>query len=375
MKIIYLSGATLPSSRANSVHVMRMCSAMTRAGHSVTLVARHGGVDAHESIFNYYGIDKSSRFNLRLQPLRDWPLLRGLSLSWPLLSYLRKRQCPDLFYSRYPTVAALASFLGIKLVFEVHAVPTRALDRIIEGVVLSSTNLCRLVTISQVLKDDYSSIRPDLRAKIVVAHDAADPHPVVDPIPDWPGRKSVPQVGYVGSVYPGKGVEIVVQLAQRFPNVDFHIVGGTVEDLARWQPLTSLANLTLHGHVPHYRLPAYYRQLHIALAPLQRKVSVDFGSSDIGRWTSPLKIFEYMAAGLPIIASDIPTLREVLVDGRTAVLVPPEDVGAWEAALRKLISQSGNAQRMGALAHEDFCRLHTWDARVRTVLEGLPIGA
>jgi len=372
MKIAYLSGSTLPSARANAIHVVRMCAALTRAGHSVTLVARDGGSVPAE-IFSYYGIADHSRFNLRLRSFARWPILRGLSLSWSLASYVGNHRRPDLFYSRYPLLAALASLTGVGLVYEVHAMPKRRLDRLIEAVILSSENLRRVVAISQTLKDDYVAAWPKLEGIIVVAHDAADPSPTTTTRQlTWPGRPSAPQVGYVGSLYPGKGVEIVVQLAKRLPDIDFHIVGGKPEDLARWQDDVDVTNLYLHGHVPHRDVQAYYSRFHVALAPVQRRVAVDFGSSDVGRWTSPLKVFEYMAAGLPTIASDVPTLREILKNGETAVLVPPDDLSAWVTALRNLVENGEDARRLGDSARRDLEQHHTWDARAAKVLRDLP---
>ncbi len=89
------------------------------------------------------------------------------------------------------------------------------------------------------------------------------------------------------------------------------------------------------------------RSYDVLIAPYQEKVCVHGGGGDVATWMSPLKIFEYMAAGRPIVASDLPVLREILEDGRNALLVSPGDVDAWCIALNKLRNHPDIAQSMG----------------------------
>jgi glycosyltransferase involved in cell wall biosynthesis len=107
----------------------------------------------------------------------------------------------------------------------------------------------------------------------------------------------------------------------------------------------------------------------VLLAPYQDRVTVA-GAGDISRWMSPLKIFEYMAARKPIVASDLPVLREVLTDGHEALLVPAGDPGAWEGALRRL-TDPGLRDELAGRAFATFESRHTWAGRARSVLADL----
>jgi len=89
---------------------------------------------------------------------------------------------------------------------------------------------------------------------------------------------------------------------------------------------------------------------------------------------SPLKMFEYMAAGKPIIASDLPVLREVLAHEHNALLVPPQNLEAWLAAVRRLQDDEQLRQELGRTASREQASLYSWDARARTVLAGLSSG-
>jgi glycosyltransferase involved in cell wall biosynthesis len=88
---------------------------------------------------------------------------------------------------------------------------------------------------------------------------------------------------------------------------------------------------------------------------------------------SPLKLFEYMSWGKPILCSDLPVLREVIEDGRNGLLLPPDDPTAWAAALCRLMDNPDEGERLGNKARADFLARHTWRQRANRVLDGLPI--
>jgi glycosyltransferase involved in cell wall biosynthesis len=178
-------------------------------------------------------------------------------------------------------------------------------------------------------------------------------------------------VGYIGHLYAGKGFEIIPALAARMPSADFHVVGGeqkTVEAL-RSDP-TLPRNVRLHGFVPPAETERLCLAFDVLLAPYQSDVRIA-GGGETAAWMSPLKVFGYMAAAKPILCSDLPVLREVIEDGRNGILVPPDDPGAWAAALQRLLDDSALRERLGATAHADFLARHTWQQRASRVLAGL----
>jgi glycosyltransferase involved in cell wall biosynthesis len=88
------------------------------------------------------------------------------------------------------------------------------------------------------------------------------------------------------------------------------------------------------------------------------------------QYTSPLKLFEYMASGRPIVASDLPVLREILSDGENALLCPPDSVEAFTAAIRRLRDEPGLGARLAEQAWRDV-QTYSWDERARRVSERL----
>src|SRR4029079_16682579 len=103
-------------------------------------------------------------------------------------------------------------------------------------------------------------------------------------------------------------------------------------------------------------------------------VAVAGGAGDTSTFMSPLKLFEYMSWGKPIVCSDLRVLREIIENYRNGILLPADDVGAWVATLRGLIENPTERARLGANARADFLARHTWRQRARRVLEGFGAG-
>ena len=212
---------------------------------------------------------------------------------------------------------------GSLFIYESHEPPSDPRYRFMHRRLFCHSGFLGLVVISQPLRSAYLAAYPHLNgAKVVVAADGADEV-------DVPTFRNMPhgrfQVGYVGHLYPGRGGDLMIKLARALSDADFHLVGGRSKDISRLQSLDPPANIVFHGHQSPACLPNFYRRFDVVLAPYQTRVSVAGGRVNTAQWMSPLKIFEYMAHAKPIIASDLPVLREVLT---------PESNGALSGAER-----------------------------------------
>jgi glycosyltransferase involved in cell wall biosynthesis len=174
--------------------------------------------------------------------------------------------------------------------------------------------------------------------------------------------------GYAGHLYPGRGIDLILELARRLPEVRFLIVGGEPQDVAHYTEFAATAgleNVALTGHVANSRLPDYLAACDMLLMPYQRRVQTS-GGDDTASWMSPLKMFEYMAAERLIIASDLPALREVLDDSMSC-LCDPEDADAWTAAIGRA-TRNAEWRCQAARNARKAVEKYTWRARVRQCL-------
>ncbi len=371
MRITYLSRSLLPSKTANSVHVMKMCQALAQNGHKVNLVAS-GRIKANNrAVYDFYGV--KDNFELTLLRGKSDNVFGLIVYLLNFYFYLKKlKNPPDLFYGRDIFTLALATclFKDIPYCLEVHKPPTSIVHALITARLMSKKKLIALVVITNALKEEYCRRYPAVpEQKIVVAPDGAD-------IPEREQRRKQKSgssrlvIGYVGSLYPGRGMEIVCQLAQRLTQYDFHVIGGAEKDVERWRKTCiSLENIYFKGFVPHGELKRQYDEIDIVLAPYQKKVTVAGGGGDTARWMSPLKIFEYMAYGKPIIASDLPALKEVLTHGDNALLCPPNRLDDWVKAVQLLAEDQNLRDRLAAAAFSCLQEKYTWEKRAARIVD------
>ncbi|QKS72605.1 glycosyltransferase family 4 protein [Paenalkalicoccus suaedae] len=367
MKIAYLSASTVPSKDANSVHVMKMSQAFAKDGHDVILYARQSTEKVDDDYY-YYGVGNC----FKIKKL-SWPSLRffgGFIYGRNVKKDIQKNEKADIYYGRdLYSLLNVSSIKGSQIYYEAHKPPATYVHKILERRLFSFKNFKRLVVISDALRKEYLRIFPELKSeKIVVAHDGADlPEPKINKSAVNKGKEQV-KIGYVGHLYQGKGMELIAELAKSIPNMEFHIIGGKESDIAYWKKHVNKENIIFHGFVSHGMLGEYFDQLDIVLAPYQTKVATSGGGGDISKWMSPLKIFEYMANGKAIVSSDLPVLREILVNNINSILCPPEDVQAWKEAIILLASDKSKLIKLGDNARNDFIKQYTWLQRGRNVI-------
>jgi glycosyltransferase involved in cell wall biosynthesis len=174
-----------------------------------------------------------------------------------------------------------------------------------------------------------------------------------------------PIVAFVGTLRPWHDPTILVRalglLYARGDSPRLLIVGDgpervAVEDLAREQRLSSM--LTFTGAVAHDEVPAYLAAADVAVATYH---------PDTGRYFSPLKLFEYLAVGLPVVAADIGEIPHCVRGGETGLLYPPGDAEALADALATLIADRERALALGRNGREHVLRHHTWSSNARAV--------
>jgi len=369
MKIVYLSSAKIPSRTANSVNVMKMCQALAQNGHETVLFApQHVREEPGTGdLYEFYGVERC--FELRRLPFSRRRLKQRRLLDSAAVFGLIRLQRPDLVWTRDGGLRCYDLHrLGLPVVLELHKLISKDAPRLAR--LTRSRNFRLLVTTNDALRRAYESEFGIPGERITTAHSAADEPETAEPLDlGSPGRL---QVGYVGHLYPGKGIETIAEMASRCSWADFHIIGGTESDLARWRRESqSRENLVFHGYRPPAETDRYRQSMDVLLAPYWRELAGASGGRVAVRGLSPIKLFEYMAAGKAILISDLPVIREVVEDRITAWLCPPEDPASWVVALTHLRDHPELRNALGQKAREAFRSKHTWRARAAAVLDAV----
>ncbi len=387
MKILYLSfdpGIPYWGTKGASIHIREFTKALKEAGPSVTTAVARLGHSSRKAKDVYELPRAELDFFRRKETAAETPLpgeAKAFGLNFGLKKLLKKIPAKkfDLIYERYSLfgVAGLswARENRLPFVLEVNA-PLVEEARTHRQLVLEPlaravaeylfSNADHIVAVSETVKGYIHLMAP--QASVSVVPNGVDIRPfqrvrASNGAPGKHGKKKF-LVGFAGSLKPWHGLEFLLEAFRRLPenqNFELKIIGdGPLRSsLERLACKLGLQNrVTFTGAVNFEEMPKTLKMLDVLVAPYRQ---LD------GFYFSPLKIFEYMAAGRPIVASRIGQVAEILKDGESALLVPPEDPEALAAALHRLKNDKELRERLGRQAQEIAEKKHTWKARLKTV--------
>jgi glycosyltransferase involved in cell wall biosynthesis len=422
MKILYLCpdlGIPVLGRKGASVHVRELIGAFARAGHLVTLAAatltksaaderakvRARVIHIQSGPAATTAVQAFKKFNERLGVQNSLPgEIRRILCNEALYQGLKRRvqrQRPDFIYERaslYATAGArLAEKFSVPHLVELNAplaVEQSAYRATGFGELAAQaerwtlTHADAVIVISAELRKHVLAlgVQP---GRVYVMPNGVDPELFVplsrrSGVPA--GRRhlrawksaalcgeaatgtSAPVLGFVGGLRPWHGVGILPQLLARLsqghPGLRLVIAGdGQLRgDLEREFKTRGLAKqVVFTGALRHEEIPAVIRQFDIALAPYPRH--------DHDFYFSPLKLFEYMACGVPVVAANLGQISEVVTDGKTGLLYPPGNLNELAARCERLLVNPGLGDSIGRTAAKLVRRKFTWDQNAARVAQ------
>lgn len=316
----------------------------------------------------------------RLLPDRIFaPIGFAHSLVWGAYAAWHVRSLrADAYYTRDIPVALSLVEMKLPTVLELHLVPRRVQRRLLERVVRHPA-LRLAVALTSFIRESLAEIGcPEQR--ILVLPDAVDLR-LFDQAPSRAmARRQLglppdrPIVGYVGrfrTMDMEKGIPELIEAIAHLATPDgaeplLLCVGGPMTlvpaylDLARRHGIPE-SRLRFVDRVPNVEVPAWIRACDVVTIPWPRN---EFSAY----FTSPMKLFEYLAAGVPIVSSDLPSIREIVTHGDTAWLVEPGNPRALATGITRLLSDTTLGERLAARGRQ-LVERHTWADRARRVIE------
>lgn len=381
MRILYLADIRFPLDRANGIQTMETCYALGERGHEVRLLVRPDTARQPRDPFEFYGLAPLASLQIERVPVTGPEPVRRLTYVGAAVgAALGGRRRVDVVMTRDLMVGATAlrapRWARAPIVYESHGLApvfaeTQA-DMLSDGRGAPARKLRRLaarelrvwrradgyVTITQGLADDLAA-RFGRRGDVAVVPDGARVDAARRFTEPAPGPS--PLVVYAGHLYPWKGVDVLIRALAHLPQVRATIAGGhpAEGDRARLEALAASLGLagrvTFTGFISRADVSTLLASADVVVMPHTSTPVSD-------RYASPLKLFEYMAAGKPIVASDLSAVREVLRDGDTGCLVPAEDDRALAAAIGRVVGDRTFAARLARGAFDEAGR-YTWARR------------
>ncbi|HSB66256.1 MAG TPA: glycosyltransferase, partial [Anaerolineales bacterium] len=359
MIVACISASRVPSTTANSMQVMKACQAISQLGHEVHLVLpKHKSQLKNINLASFYGL--TTEFPIDFLPSQ--PKLNRYDFA--IWSVRKARQIKaDLAYIWFVQAGILSLLAHLPVIFELHGPPEGKFGPALFRLFQKIPGNKRLLPITTALAGQLQAgfgIELNNPHLVRTAPNGVDLERYVN-LPDPAAARAVlglPEaltVGYTGHLYPGRGMNILMELARCFPRLNFLWVGGRQQDIDAWKKHLAdenINNITLTGFIDNSQLPFYQAAADILLMPYERVITGSSGGNSTS-YASPMKMFEYMACRRAIISSDLPVIREVL-NPSNSMLCPPEDIDVWSQALGNLIYDEERRQKLAEQAWMDI---------------------
>lgn len=387
MDVACIANYRIPSDITPVIQTIRLCEGFAQAGHDVTLYYpdRTQGDEALRSttIKDYYDIEHE--FETKSYPCMelnvsdvargDYSLLSLITVSRATFTvptaFRMRLKDADLHITRGVPMAALLVGLGLPTVVESYSgtFHRTSPDRVLLPIMDRFQSFRNVVVPTQAIAQAWQAQGVSAE-RTTVLPTAVDLSNYRDPKSKGEAKRALGLptdrrlVVYTGKLIPARGSRIIAEACRNLDDVQVVLVGGNDEQIAameRYLDERGINNVQLVGWVRPARVPDYQWAADVLVSATKPG---DFNPME----AVPLKIVEYMAAGRPIVATNIQGVTEVLEDGRNAVLVPPDDVDAMAEGIRWVFEHPGQSQELATRAAEDVSEW-SWKDRAEDIVE------
>ena len=348
--LVYVSSSVQPSTRANSIQSLYQYTYLATLYSSSRYFYACSGPKFRTSIISqshrlcrpsFFGIPilSSSIFFIALA---GFFFIAKRILFSPIL-----RDSSDSIYSRNLYFSFILALLRIKHIYEVHSIEKGRIQSLFLNTIVSSHSVSKIFISDSLRQMFYNSY---LNGLALIDHDASLPLELNDLaskqlLDIFPDAETSPDLSnlltstkyklfYAGTFAQGRGIEILLSLAFKLPNCDFILLGDSLTYLYNTQ---LPPNVFLIGALPHPQVLTIAAHCHILLMPYQRGLSISKFSIDSFDWMSPLKLFDYLRTGKPIITSFSSSLYEVLGSERATYVYNISSLDEWHTKINHIL--------------------------------------
>lgn len=346
--LIYVGRSRLHRNRANLIQALHVAKGFKHIGLPMRMYLPPAeGVNLRDRLSDF-GVDP----DLDIRPTQWLHTRYGL---WPFFLRRRRELKAALgVFTPLPKISYMLSAVRISHVLEIHDAERDLIKKGFMDYVAKAHReglIAHLVPVSRAARELLIKGGAD-PARVTVAPNAVDVHAYTD-VPTFDAKNLAhPRFVYLGAIEAGRGLEVFDAIAAT--GIGTVNLIGTVS--AGFRPHE---NANVRPFVPHHEVPSWYGQSDITLLPYSKSLATADSMS-------PMKLFEALAAGRPIIASDLPVLREILEHEKTALFVSPDDIGAWLKAILRLQAEPELALRLAEGARALSTKF-SWEQRARNI--------
>ena len=360
-KIFYIAEVSLNSKSAYLQQVLKMCDAFAMEGHQVILFVINSKNINFSTLKRKYLLKSIFQIKPIFEDIENMNLVLRLIFSFKIFT---KLQIKDIYliYSRSFISSIVLSILGKKNLLEIHQKTTgltKYLFKIFKSIFF--INKIFFVLINKRLNDYYNFEKK----KFIVLDDAVDLKDFTKPNKQNIKKSCV----YTGSLFHGKGFEIIIKLSKRINFLNFYVYGDLKTASQRLVvECKKIKNLHLMGHISYNKIPQILKSHKIILMPYGKRVMGNHKSVDISDHMSPLKLFDYLAADQIILASKHKSYSHVLKNNFNAFLCDIKNTEEWVKTIKDIFKNKKNLNKIKKNSILT-ARKYTWQKRVLKIIK------
>ena len=356
MNIVYIAETSLTNKSAYTQHVIKMCDAFCQLEQNLILYLPRVNKDFNFDIIKEKYMLRSQK-KFKVKSIINLKLTNIFFKIYFLLKVIVnvKKDKPDIILTRSFLSSVILSSFKIKHFLEIHS-EFQSLTKflMINLKFIESSYIEKKILISESLNKIFNFKKNEY----VVLHDGVD----VKNFEKFENVTDIKKVCYVGSFYKGRGIDLILYLASKFPNLNFYLYGQSNKDFK-----SNLKNVKIHNFVDYCNVPDILKNSDVLLMPYSKNVSVRSETLNTADYCSPLKMFDYLAAGKIIMSSKLSGICEVLKHKENSIIVDEFKHEMWELELNNLLKDVYDIKKIQKNAFST-ANEYTWVKRATKIL-------
>jgi glycosyltransferase involved in cell wall biosynthesis len=373
MRILYIANARIPTEKAHGLQIIKMVEAFGLLGHEVELLLPNRRNYLEGDVENFYNLKTQVKIkklknifsSLELVSKNIYFPVQRFFFFWQAFFYTLFSKY-DFIFSREATLCFSLQIFGRKAVFEDHEPKNKfrwlykIFVRSIKKKIIVAKNLEELYEEFGVKNDSY-----------VFTPNGVDLEEINKIEPDrniWQEKFNISIdekiVLYVGHFYEWKGVGTLIEAAKLLSNYKIVLIGGVPEDKVEMEKKIKekgLNNVYLLGYTPHNEVLKFVKSADVLVLPNTAK------EERSAKYTTPIKMFDYLASGVPIVASNLPSFKSYLFDRKNCLLFEPDNPGDLSIKIKKILNDMNLAKKISLESYNDV-KKYTWEKRSIKIL-------
>ncbi len=369
---VYCTNARIPTEKAHGKQIMEMCSAFVNTGARLTLLLPRRNNPMKEDPFEYYSVSKN--FSIAFLWCIDglsFPFFKQImfvlqTLTFVVRSFFTLVFLPStsIVYTRDLGIACLSFFLRAPLAYEVHVPPSKKSYRHTFALRHARWVVCISGGVRDALRDYGVPF-----SKMCVAHDGVNLSHSMQSVSKSEARQRLnlnleqKMIVYTGHLYVWKGVHTLVQASSLLDSTThIWLIGGTNEEVQELKKnYSDVKNLHIVGHRPPHEIPLWTKVADVLVLPNSGKSKIS------SLYTSPLKLFEYMASGSPMVCADLPSIREIVDESEVTFFTPDSSQDLYRAITESLSLRDDEKKERASRVYTKVTQ-YTWDCRAERII-------